>query len=145
MERSPRRPRTETRSLPELDRATPATEKGKGKVKTSRTGKQKNKPKAKINDIPLPKSFKVIAGSYERLLYGLEASVTSSGSELVFRLNPIFIFPAHVSCIKAVAASPNGGKWLATGSADEIIKVWDLRRRKEVGGLMHHEGVCIPS
>ncbi|KAG6850676.1 hypothetical protein H0H93_010404 [Arthromyces matolae] len=55
-------------------------------------------------------------------------------------LKPIFIFPAHVSCIKAVAASPEGGKWLATGSSDEIIKVWDLRRRKEIGGLMHHEG-----
>jgi len=39
-----------------------------------------------------------------------------------------------------VAASPQGGKWLATGSGDEIIKVWDLRRRKEVGGLMQHEG-----
>jgi protein MAK11 len=48
----------------------------------------------------------------------------------------IFIFPAHVSYIKTVAASPQGGKWLATGSGDEIIKVWDLRRRKEVGGFM---------
>ncbi|GJE93253.1 WD40 repeat-like protein [Phanerochaete sordida] len=52
----------------------------------------------------------------------------------------MFIFPAHISSVKAVAASPNGGKWLATGSSDEIIKVWDLRRRKEIGGLMHHEG-----
>jgi protein MAK11 len=88
----------------------------------------------------LPATFKVIAGSYEKLLYGLEGSITAVNSELSYHLDPIFIFPAHVSCIKAVAASPNGGKWLATGSADEIVKVWDLRRRKEVGGLMHHEG-----
>ena len=90
-----------------------------------------------------PSSFKIIVGSYERLLYGLEGttSVSSTGaSELEWTLKPIFIFPAHVSCIKTVAASPEGGKWLATGSADEIIKVWDLRRRKEIGGLMQHEG-----
>ncbi len=96
----------------------------------------------------LPSSFKIIAGSYERLLYGLEgtASVSSTAaSELEWTLKPIFIFPAHVSCIKAVAASPQGGKWLATGSGDEIIKVWDLRRRKEIGGLMHHEGSYILS
>lgn len=88
-------------------------------------------------------SFKVIAGSYEKLLYGLEGTVTTTDdddSSYVFNLKPIFIFPAHVSCIKCIAASPSGGKWLATGSADEIVKVWDLRRRKEIGGLMHHEG-----
>ncbi|KAL1692733.1 WD40-repeat-containing domain protein [Schizophyllum commune] len=94
---------------------------------------------------PLPTSFKVVAGSYEKLLYGLEGTVSpadpeSSKRKYKFNLKPLFIFPAHVSCIKAVAASPQGGKWLATGSADEIIKVWDLRRRKEIGGLMHHEG-----
>jgi WD40 repeat protein len=91
-----------------------------------------------------PSSFKIIVGSYERLLYGLEGttSVSTTGtSELEWTLKPIFIFPAHVSCIKTVAASPQGGKWLATGSGDEIIKVWDLRRRKEVGGLMQHEGI----
>ena len=96
----------------------------------------------------LPSSFKIIAGSYERLLYGLQGTVSvasspDASSELEWTLKPIFIFPAHVSCIKAVAASPQGGKWLATGSGDEIIKVWDLRRRKEVGGLMQHEGSNI--
>lgn len=93
----------------------------------------------------LPKTFKVIAGSYEKLLYGLEAAFIEDGepgsSAGRLQLQPIFIFPAHVSCVKAVAASPSGGKWLATGSADEIIKVWDLRRRKEIGGLIHHEGM----
>ena len=94
--------------------------------------------------LELSSSFKVIAGSYERLLYGLQGTVSvvsPTSSELQWTLKPIFIFPAHVSCIKSVAASPQGGKWLATGSGDEIIKVWDLRRRKEVGGLMQHEGL----
>ncbi|KAI0295403.1 WD40-repeat-containing domain protein [Multifurca ochricompacta] len=97
----------------------------------------------KEQESSLPSSFKVIAGSYERILYGLQGNVSiasSASSQLEWTLKPIFVFPAHVSCIKSVAASPNGGKWLATGSGDEIIKVWDLRRRKEIGGLMQHEG-----
>ena len=102
---------------------------------------KKKKRQTDDNITSLPTSFKVVAGSYEKLLYGLDGTVTVDGqSNLEFHLKPIFIFPAHVSCIKSVAASPQGGKWLATGSADEIVKVWDLRRRKEIGGLMHHEG-----
>lgn len=104
------------------------------------------KGKKRASDVPetLPSTFKVIAGSYEKLLYGLEGTVSKEGSELQFHLKPMFIFPAHISSVKAVASSPNGGKWLATGSSDEIVKVWDLRRRKEIGGLMHHEGEPVP-
>lgn len=107
--------------------------------------KPKDKGKAKAVSAPknsLPKSFVIVAGTYEKLLYGVGAHVStkSPSNQLQFDLKPIFAFPAHVSCIKSVAASPHGGKWLATGSADEIIKVWDLRRRKEIGGLMHHQG-----
>lgn len=106
-------------------------------VSTAPTVSVKGKEKAVES---LPSTFKITAGSYEKLLYGLEGHITVEEGEPKYNLKPIFIFPAHVSCIKAVAASPNGGKWLATGSADEIIKVWDLRRRKEIGGLMQHEG-----
>ncbi|KAG8221093.1 WD40-repeat-containing domain protein [Butyriboletus roseoflavus] len=122
----------------------------KSKSSVSFSAKDKGKRKVTHQDIvntpepsrksELPASFVVVAGSYEKLLYGLEGTITSSESGYEFHLNPIFIFPAHVSSIKAVAASPNGGKWLATGSSDEIVKVWDLARRKEIGGLMHHQG-----
>ncbi|KAG1824693.1 WD40-repeat-containing domain protein [Suillus subaureus] len=105
---------------------------------SSTKGKQKTKQSTKL----LSTCFKIVAGSYERLLYGLDGSVSlnETNDSYKFELRPTFLFPAHVSCIKAVAASPNGGKWLATGSADEVIKVWDLHRKKEIGGLMHHEG-----
>ncbi|KAF8517941.1 WD40 repeat-like protein [Hysterangium stoloniferum] len=122
----------------------PAQPELKGKSKTIVA--EPSKPATVVPDaqvLPrLPKTFKIIAGSYEKLLYGLEAAFAQDGDpgSSKLELKPIFIFPAHVSCVKAVAASPSGGKWLATGSSDEIIKVWDLRRRKEIGGLMHHEG-----
>ena len=120
--------------------------KGKGKEKETVTGPRPQNLSPEDNShSALPTTFKIVAGSYEKLLYGLEGTVSASesgaDSDYTFNLKPIFIFPAHVSCIKAVAASPSGGKWLATGSADEIVKVWDLRRKKEIGGLMHHEGM----
>jgi protein MAK11 len=119
------------KTVPQNDHYPASTTKGKQKATES------TKP-----DITLPTSFKIIAGSYEKLLYGFDGfvSLDKTNDSYKFELQPIFVFPAHVSCIKAVAASPNGGKWLATGSADEVIKVWDLRRKKEIGGLMHHEG-----
>lgn len=121
------------------------------KALRSKSKKTRREPKPST----LPTAFKIVAGSYEKLLYGLQGTVTlvpsdaaagsSTHSGVAFHLKPQFIFPAHVSCVKAVAASPNGGKWLATGSADEIVKVWDLRRRKEIGGLMHHAGTITPN
>ncbi|OSD05394.1 WD40 repeat-like protein [Trametes coccinea BRFM310] len=135
------------KASPDTDTPKPVSLKGKGKERAPATEskvKQKKKTASATSEssssATLPKTFKVVCGSYEKLLYGLEGIVASEGSEYSFHLEPIFIFPAHVSCIKSVAASPQGGKWLATGSADEIIKVWDLRRRKEIGGLMHHQG-----
>lgn len=116
----------------------PVSEKAKGKQKA-------------IQPTTLPGSFILIAGSYEKLLYGIEGSYpphnVDSGDGLVNRvvkpdLTPIFIFPAHLAFVKCVAASP-GGKWLATGSEDEFIKVWDLRRRKEVGSLSQHTGASL--
>lgn len=82
----------------------------------------------------------IVAGSYDKILYGLQVdpSVREKGDEV--EMKPIFVFPAHISCVKAVTASPQGGKWLATGSTDEVIKVWDLRRRKELGSLQQHQG-----
>ncbi|WVR03391.1 hypothetical protein IAU60_000382 [Kwoniella sp. DSM 27419] len=141
-----------------------ANGKGKGKESASAKGKSasgstsktvpapvlvvsapKDKGKSRAVDV-LPStpslatgSFIIIAGTYEKLLYGIEGTYPPSGESEKPTLEPIFIFPAHLACVKAVAASP-GGKWLATGSEDEFVKVWDLRRRKEVGSLSQHTG-----
>ncbi|KAI8811493.1 WD40-repeat-containing domain protein [Cladochytrium replicatum] len=93
-------------------------------------------------------SFVVLAGTYERILYGLNAFVShSENGSLICTLEPVFIFPAHLSCIKSIAASPPKSSasqsrrtYLATGSTDETIKVYDLRTKREIGSLGHHKG-----
>lgn len=87
----------------------------------------------------LPTAFEIVAGSYERLLYGLHCTVSGTGKDTEIHAEPIFQFPAHLSALKTLHASPNG-RWLVTGAADEVIKLWDLRKRKEIGGLLAHEG-----
>lgn len=106
---------------------------------------QTTTPKPKKPKAPLPtgpRTFQIVAGSYEKLLYGLQGVFPEDGKSHEFALKPVFIFPAHQACVKTVAAS-EGGKWLATGSTDEVVKIWDLRRRKEVGGLINHNGMCV--
>ncbi|KAJ2336957.1 60s ribosome biogenesis protein mak11 [Coemansia sp. RSA 2681] len=78
-------------------------------------------------------SFLVTAGTYERILYGIEGRFV--GEQLT--LNPQFIFPAHIGCIKAVSV---GGRYLASGSTDEVIKLYDLKKRVELGSLHEHKG-----
>lgn len=112
---------------------------------TTTTPQQKNK----VPQGP-PKKFIVSAGSYERLLYGLECQfVPSTSTAPTLSVNPVFSFPAHLSSLRTVAASTTlqqegttnkenrkiGGKYLVSGGQDEVIKVWDLQRRKEVGSL----------
>ncbi|CAJ0632631.1 15379_t:CDS:2 [Entrophospora sp. SA101] len=56
--------------------------------------------------------FLIISGSYERILYGIKAKW-------------------------CVAVS---GRYLASGSTDEVIKLYNLKKRKELGSLLKHEG-----
>ncbi|KAI9595908.1 WD40-repeat-containing domain protein [Syncephalis fuscata] len=98
--------------------------------------------------------FRVVTGSYERLLHGLDIywpSLTKESDEVSevsateskdkdntkLRFEPVFAFPAHIGCLKAIGA---GGNYLASGSTDELIKLYDLKNRKELGTLMHHDG-----
>lgn len=97
-------------------------------TKTSLTAKAQN---TTVTSTRSSSSFRIIAGSYERILYGLDASPDGD------KLEPLFIFPAHIGCIKCLAV---GGRWLASGSTDEVIKLYDLSTRKEAGSLLQSEG-----
>lgn len=101
---------------------------------------------------PAPQSsFRIITGSYERLLYGLQVTQTktssSSGpSNLSLSFTPVFQFPAHPSAIKCLASSrfSTTSKYLVTAGQDELVKIWDLRRKKEVGSLSGAESHGSP-
>ncbi|KAG0373137.1 p21-activated protein kinase-interacting protein 1-like protein [Mortierella sp. AD032] len=78
--------------------------------------------------------FRIVAGTYENILYGVDAYWNE---DMSLRLSPIFIFSAHIGCIKSLAI---GGQFLASGSTDEKIQLYDLKRRKELGALLQHQG-----
>lgn len=120
--------------------ASKAKGKGKGKEVPKKKPSQDDIPALVPTTPPPTSSFRIVFGSYERLLYGLNATVTGSGSDIAVQLKPYFTFPAHISSIRTVCCAGHDSKWLATGSTDESIKVWDLRKRIEVGTLTGHEG-----
>ncbi|KAJ1852348.1 60s ribosome biogenesis protein mak11 [Coemansia sp. RSA 2703] len=88
---------------------------------------------ALVTNQPAKETFLISAGTYERLLYGIEGRFVDNQ----LTLKPQFIIPAHTGCIKAVSA---GGRFLASGSTDECIKLYDLKKRVELGTLHEHKG-----
>ncbi len=94
-------------------------------------------------------SFLVSLGSYERILYGVDVHVAMAhgadrdgAAEGAPTVTPrqSFAIPAHLGCIKSIASSP---RFLACGSSDETVRLFDIRRRKELGSLSQHQGsVC---
>ncbi|XP_074642593.1 p21-activated protein kinase-interacting protein 1-like [Tubulanus polymorphus] len=83
----------------------------------------------------------VVAGCYEELT--LAYKLFSENLNKEWKLEPSFTDHSHTGCVKALAISPKGV--LATGSSDETIKLFNVRKRVELGSLMHHDGTinCI--
>lgn len=77
----------------------------------------------------------ICLGTYERILYGWEVILSPSGG--VGEAKVAFALPVHQGYIKSIATA---GRHLVTGGTDEVIKVFDLRKRREQGTLTHHSG-----
>ncbi|PVU94949.1 hypothetical protein BB561_002145 [Smittium simulii] len=77
----------------------------------------------------------VVVGTYERLLYGFEVTNSEDPSEL--KISPKFIMPIHIGYISTLSLC---SKFLASGSTDEVIKLFDIKRKKELGSLHEHTG-----
>ncbi|KAI9146241.1 WD40-repeat-containing domain protein [Paraphysoderma sedebokerense] len=93
------------------------------------------------------RGFRIIAGSYERLLYGIDAKWEVQDNEETLVLTPQFMFPSHIGCIKSVAVSTRNSNneskkcnWLATGGTDEIVRIYNLSTLTSQGTLHHHSG-----
>lgn len=80
------------------------------------------------------KKIEIIVGTSENYLVGYKIDLQKNG-ELSF--NMIFAERAHSACIRQLCVS---GKYLASGGADEMIKLYDLYKSKDLGWLEKHEG-----
>ena len=84
--------------------------------------------------------FLVAVGTYERIIYGLDVTVLASeeNASPVLESKVAFALPAHTTgYVKCVASCP---KYLVTGGTDEVIRIFDLARRKDIGSINNHEG-----
>ncbi|KAI8147802.1 WD40-repeat-containing domain protein [Fennellomyces sp. T-0311] len=81
---------------------------------------------------PDDEDFRIVTGTYERILYGINAYWKKGEQVGGLDLEPVFIVPAHTGLIRAVAI---GGQFLASGSTDELIRLYDVKKRKEYGLL----------
>ncbi|KAL7681232.1 putative WD40/YVTN repeat-like-containing domain superfamily, WD40-repeat-containing [Plasmopara halstedii] len=83
--------------------------------------------------------IRVVAGTYEGLLYGWECPTNAANENRKMKL--IFGYAAHSECIKSVALmAAKQGKTLLSGANDEMIKIYNVDKRVEVGSLMEQHG-----
>ncbi|XP_070830484.1 p21-activated protein kinase-interacting protein 1-like isoform X2 [Chaetodon trifascialis] len=77
--------------------------------------------------------LELIAGSYEQITFGYRVET----DEKEWTAKAHFTHHAHTASISAVAASE---RFVVTGSKDETIQLYDMKKRTEHGALLHHDG-----
>uniref|UniRef100_A0A3Q2Q9R5 PAK1 interacting protein 1 n=1 Tax=Fundulus heteroclitus TaxID=8078 RepID=A0A3Q2Q9R5_FUNHE len=77
--------------------------------------------------------LELIAGSYEQITFGYR--VQTAENEWTAKAD--FTHHAHTASISAVAASE---RFVVTGSKDETIQLYDMKKRTDHGALLHHDG-----
>ncbi|XP_051543170.1 p21-activated protein kinase-interacting protein 1-like [Myxocyprinus asiaticus] len=75
----------------------------------------------------------LVAGCYEQIVFGYHVC---EGEE-EWTLEPKFTHHAHTASLTAVASN---NQFIATGSKDETIQLYDMSKKTEHGALLHHNG-----
>lgn len=112
---------TKTSEKPQLPKAV--------KTKASKTKDTKQVPTTRSD---APTTIQIFAGSYDRVLHGISATIEPTTSDVKFA--DTFLFDAHTSAIRCLALSPPSAPvpgqsqkvMLATGSTDERINVYNI-------------------
>ncbi|CAG2253369.1 MAK11 [Mytilus edulis] len=81
--------------------------------------------------------MEVVVGTYEEVLLGYR--LVKLGEKWQFELS--FTDNSHTGCIKTIAVSTKG--ILASGGTDENIKLFNLKKRSDLGSLVHHSGSVL--
>ncbi|EMR10505.1 hypothetical protein PNEG_01217 [Pneumocystis murina B123] len=83
-------------------------------------------------------SLRIIAGTYEGILYGIDVILSlKDDMKINIHFNPVWMFESNHGCIHTIAI---GGRYLVCGGVDEVIKLYDLRKKKDIGSLHHQSG-----
>lgn len=80
--------------------------------------------------MPDNSSSLLIAGCYERFLFGFKCSPDNEAASLVRTFN----YPAHKGSVKCIAAA---GSIVASGGADDLIHIYDMHKGRDLGYLMN--------
>jgi len=76
--------------------------------------------------------FTVVVGTYEHSVIAYHANWNEENE---LELKMIFAHPSHLGYVTSLASNAN---YLASGSTDESVKVYDLKNKKEIGTLLKH-------
>ncbi|XP_030300674.1 p21-activated protein kinase-interacting protein 1 isoform X2 [Calypte anna] len=76
--------------------------------------------------------MELVAGCYEQVLFGFAARPEQSWTVV-----PDFTHHAHSASLSAVAVN---NRYVVTGSRDETIHIYDMKKKTEHGALLQHNG-----
>ncbi|KAM5298315.1 p21-activated protein kinase-interacting protein 1 [Ctenodactylus gundi] len=83
--------------------------------------------------------MELVAGSYEQVLFGftVQPEPEASGEPEKWASVADFTHHAHTASLSALAVS---SRFVVTGSKDETIHIYDMKKKIEHGALVHHNG-----
>lgn len=83
--------------------------------------------------------MELVAGCYEQVLFGFSVHPESKASGDRQKWTPVadFTHHAHTASLSAVAAN---SRFVVTGSKDETIHIYDMKKKIDHGALVHHNG-----
>ena len=80
----------------------------------------------------------VTVGTYEKTVYGVDFKLDGGDDDFkVLAKKSSFSIPAHIGYVKSISSGP---QYLVSGSTDETVRIFDLKRRKDYGSLNSHSG-----
>jgi len=81
--------------------------------------------------------MEVIVGSYNQVVFGFNFVKKSADEKEIWLFEPRFTDQGHAGSVKTVAV---GARYLASGSTDETIRLFDLKKHIELGVLVQQNG-----
>ena len=81
--------------------------------------------------------MKIVVGTYDGGLMGWESDFSADPSGRTLHLT--YAFAAHDGTVRALCLDGYDNASLVSGGSDETIRVYNLKRHKEVGTLLEHK------